>query len=105
MRNASREGEIKGMRLSPERVAGLATLLVEKLIALRMLEPMLERKALATSLAQVMTDELRVEDRINAEAKELMRKYETEIASGQLNEHQLFQMIKKQLVKKGDVIL
>jgi hypothetical protein len=93
------------MKLSPERVAGLASLLVEKLIALRMLEPMLERKALATSLAQVMTDELRVEDRINAEAKELMRKYETEIASGQLNENQLFQMIKKQLVKKGDVIL
>ena len=105
MRNGSREGELKGMRLSPERVAGLATLLVEKLIALRMLEPMLEQKALATSLEQVMTDELRVEDRINAEAKELMRQYETEIANGQLNEHQLFQMIKKQLVKKGDVIL
>jgi hypothetical protein len=105
LRNGSREGEIKSMRLSPERVAGLATLLVEKLIALRMLEPMLERKTLATSLEQVMTDELKVEDRINAEAKELMRKYETEIANGQLNEHQLFQMIKKQLVKKGDVIL
>ena len=93
------------MRLSPERVAGLATLLVERLIALRMLEPVLGRKVLATSLEQVMTDELRVEDRINAEAKELMRKYETEIANGQLNEHQLFQMIKKQLIKKGDVIL
>jgi len=93
------------MKLSPERVAGLANLLLEKLIAARMLVPVLERKALAASLEQVVTEELRVEDRINAEAKELLRKYETEIAKGQVNEHQLFLMIKKQLVKEKDVIL
>jgi hypothetical protein len=93
------------MKLSPERVTGLAHLLLEKLIAARMLEPVLERKALAASLEQVITEELRVEDRINTEAKELLRKYETEIAKGQLNEHQLFLMIKKQLVKEKDVIL
>jgi len=93
------------MKLSPERVAGLANLLLEKLIAARMLVPVLERKALAASLEQVVTEELRVEDRINAEAKELLRKYETEIAKGQVNEHQLFLMIKKQLVNEKDVIL
>ena len=93
------------MRLSPERIAGLARLLVDQLIASRMVEPVLERKALATSVEHIMTEELMVEDRINLEAKELMRKYDVEIAKGQLNEHQLFQMIKKQLVKKGDVIL
>ena len=70
-----------------------------------MIEPVLERRALATSLEHIMTDELMVEDRINLEAKELMRKYDAEIAKGQLNEHQLFQMIKKQLLKKKDVIL
>jgi hypothetical protein len=93
------------MKLSPERVAGLARLLLEKLIAASMLEPVMERKALAASLEQVMTEELRAEDRINAEAKQLLRKYETEIAKGQVNEHELFLMIKKQLVKDKDVIL
>ena len=93
------------MRLSPERIAGLARLLVEQLIASRMVEPVLERKALAISVEHIMTEELMVEDRINLEAKELMRKYDVEIAKGQLNEHQLFQMIKKQLLKKKDVIL
>jgi hypothetical protein len=93
------------VKLSPDRIAGLVNLLLEKLIAARMLEPVLQRKALAASLERVITDELRVEDRINAEAKELMRKYEGEIAKGQLNEHQLFLMIKKQLVKDKDVIL
>jgi hypothetical protein len=93
------------MKLSPERISGLAHLLLDKLTAAGLLEPTVERKALAVSLDQVITEELRVEDRINAEAKELMRKYEAEIAKGQLNEHQLFQMIKKQLVKDKGVVL
>ena len=93
------------MKLSPERINGLAHLLLEKLTAGGMLEPVMERKALAASLDQVITEELRVEDRINAEAKELLRKYEAEIARGQLNEHQLFLMIEKQLVKDKGVVL
>jgi hypothetical protein len=92
------------MKLSPERIAGLAHLIVEKLISLGLLEPV-ERKALAVSLEQVITEELQIEDRINAEAKALLSKYEAEIARGQLNEHQLFLMIKKQLVKDKGVIL
>jgi hypothetical protein len=93
------------VRLSPERIAGLAGLLVEKLTAGGMIEPAADRKTLTASLQRVITDELSVEDRINAEAKELMRKYEAEIAKGRLNEHQLFQMIKKQLVKEKGVVL
>ena len=93
------------MKLSKERIVGLAGLLVEKLTAVGMLEPVVDRKALVASLDRVITCELSVEDRINAEAKELMRKYEAEIARGHLNEHQIFQMIKKQLVKEKGVIL
>ena len=93
------------MRLSPERVAGLADLLVGKLVAAHMLDPVLERKALVSSLERVMVHELSVEDRINAEAKELMRQHKDEIARGQLDEHQLFLMIKKQLVRERNIIL
>ena len=93
------------MKLSKERVAGLARFLVEKLTAGGMLEPIVDRKALVASLDRVITDELSVEDRVNAEAKELLRKYEAEIARGHLNEHQIFQMIKKQLAKEKGVIL
>ena len=93
------------MTLSKERIAGLAGLLVEKLTAGGMLDPVGDRKALAVSLERVIADELSVEDRINAEAKALLSKYEAEIARGHMNEHQLFQMIKKQLVKEKGVIL
>lgn len=93
------------MKFSPERVAGLANLLVDKLVAAGMLELVMDRRALVLSLERVITDELRVEDRIDAEAKEVLRKYEAEIARGQVNERQLFLMIKKQLVRERGVIL
>ncbi len=93
------------MKFSKERVAVLAPSLVDKLIAGGMIEPVGDRKALAVSLERVITDELSVEDRINVEAKELMRKYEAEIAKGHMDEHQVFLMIKKQLVKEKGAIL
>ena len=93
------------MRLSPERVAALAGQLVGKLVTGGLIEPVADRRVLTVSLERVIVDELSVEDRINAEAKELMRKYESEIARGKMDEQQLFQMIKKQLVKEKGVVL
>ena len=93
------------MKLSRERVAVLAAALADKLVAGGMIEPAGERRALVASLERVIADELSVEDRINAEAKELMRKYEAEIARGHLDEQDLFKMIKKQLVKEKGAVL
>jgi hypothetical protein len=93
------------VKFSKERVAVLAPSLVDKLIAGGMIEPVGDRKTLAASLLRVIIDELSVEDRINVEAKELVRKYEAEIAQGHMDEHQVFLMIKKQLVKEKGVIL
>ena len=93
------------MKFSPERVATLAGQLVAKLVSDGLIEPVADRRVLTVSLERVIVDELSVEDRINVEAKELMRKYESEIARGRMNEQQLFQMIKKQLVKEKGVIL
>jgi len=93
------------VKLSKERVASLAASLAGTLTAGGMIEPVGDRKTLAGSLERVITDELSVEDRINAEAKELVRKYEAEIAKGHMNEHEVFLMIKKQLVKEKGAIL
>jgi hypothetical protein len=93
------------VKFSPERVSALAGQLVAKLVSGELIEPIADRRVLTVSLERVIVDELSVEDRINAEAKELLRKYESEIARGQMNEQQLFQMIKKQLVKEKGVVL
>ena len=93
------------MKFSPERVATLAGQLVAKLVSGGLIELVVDRRVLTVSLERVIVEELNVEDRINAEAKALMRQYESEIARGQMNEQQLYQMIKKQLVKEKGVVL
>ena len=52
------------MKLSPERLAGLARTLVETLTASGLIEPVSERRALTAGLERVITAEMTVEDRI-----------------------------------------
>jgi len=93
------------MKLSKERVMALSVLLVDQLTASGMIEPVGDRKALALSLDRIVTDELSVEDRLNAQAKALMQKYDAEIAKGRLDEQELFTRIKKQLAKEQGAII
>jgi len=56
-------------------------------------------------LNQTITEELMVEDRLNAEVRELMKNYETEIQRGGVDYQKMFTMIKNRLVKERGLIL
>ncbi len=62
-------------------------------------------KALVEELDRAITDELTVEDRLNAEARELMKTYEAEIDRGGLDYQKMFTMIKNKLAKERGLIL
>jgi uncharacterized protein len=53
----------------------------------------------------VMTDELSVEDRLNAEVRQLLKAYDTQIEQGQVDYQKMFQMVKQKLVRERGVIL
>ncbi len=93
------------MKLSKERVAHLAASLAQRLQQQGHLEVTGAPKALAESLDHVITAELSVEDKLNAEVRTLMKRYETEIERGQVDYQKMFLMVKKQLVKDRGVIL
>ncbi len=61
--------------------------------------------ALVEELGRAITDELTVEDRLNAEARELMKTYEAEIDRGGLDYQKMFTMIKSKLAKERGLIL
>ncbi|HLG22064.1 MAG TPA: DUF507 family protein [Candidatus Manganitrophaceae bacterium] len=93
------------MRLPKERVAALSktiseTLLHEGLIGLRS-----KKEALAPKIEKIILDDLQVEDRLNAEVKEILKGYEREMEKGEVDYQKMFQMIKKQLVKERDLVL
>lgn len=93
------------MRISKERVSRLADALLSRLEAEGYLELSGDRKAEVTALDNAITQELMVEDRLNAEVRELMKVYEAEIEKGRVDYQKMFTMIKSKLVKDRGLVL
>lgn len=64
-----------------------------------------DRKAFVQMLDQAMTEELSVEDRLNAEVRQLMKAYEKDIEHGHVDYQKMFTMVKNKLVRDRGIIL
>ncbi len=93
------------MRLSKDRVHHLATVLVGTLQEEGYLSVSGDKMAVATALEQAMTDELTVEDRLNAEVRELLKSYADQIERGQVDYQKMFTMIKAKLVRDRGLVI
>jgi hypothetical protein len=93
------------MRLSKERVHHMAETLVTRLQQEDHVELLGDRKVFVQMLDQAMTEELSVEDRLNAEVRQLMKAYEKDIERGQVDYQKMFTMIKNKLVRDRGIIL
>jgi hypothetical protein len=69
------------------------------------LEMMGDRKAFVAALDHSITEELSVEDRLNAEVRQLMKAYEKDIERGQVDYQKMFTMIKNKFVRDRGIIL
>jgi hypothetical protein len=93
------------MKLSKERIAHIAESLAQRLTQQKMVALAGSHQALVETLGHAITEELSVEDKLNAEVRTLMKKYEAEIEKGQVDYQKMFLMVKKQLAKDRGVIL
>lgn len=93
------------MRLSRERVRHMAESLTGRLLQEGHVELTGDRKALVETLDLAITDELSVEDRLNAEVRQLLKAYEKQIEQGQVDYQKMFQMVKQKLVRERGIIL
>ncbi|MBX3235268.1 MAG: DUF507 family protein [Nitrospiraceae bacterium] len=93
------------MRLAKERVHHMAESLIARLQALDFLEVTGDRKALREALEHTMTEELSLEDRLNAEIRQMMKQYERQIEEGQVDYQKMFTMIKQKLVRDRGLII
>jgi hypothetical protein len=93
------------MRLSKERVRHLAESLAGRLQQEGHIELVGDRNALVAGLDQAITDELSVEDRLNAEVRQMLKAYDKQIEQGQVDYQKMFQMVKQKLVRERGLIL
>jgi hypothetical protein len=93
------------MRLSKERVRHMAEAVAGRLRQEGYLEAGGDYKALIDALERAITDELSVEDRLNAEVRRMLTMYEKQIEQGQVDYQKMFQLIKQKLVRERGLIL
>ena len=93
------------MKLSTERVKRISDALVTRLQTEDALELLGTRQAVVEALDHAITEELAVEDRLNAEIRTLMKTYAVEIERGNVDYQKMFTMIKKKLVAERGIIL
>jgi hypothetical protein len=93
------------LRLSKERVRHMAESLVDRLQLEGHLDLVGDRKEFVERLDRVITEELSLEDRLNAEVRQMLKVYEEQIEQGEVDYQKMFQMVKKKLVRERGIIL
>ena len=93
------------MRLSKERVRHIAESVAGRLEQEGHINLVGDRKGFIDALNRVMTEDLSLEDRVNAEVRQMLTVYEKQIEQGQVDYQKMFQMVKQKLVRERGLIL
>lgn len=96
------------MRLSKERVKYIAEQVVKHLQEagdITLTEGGRSLHSLVERLEQAITEELLVEDRLNAEVRRLLQSYEKQIEEGQVDYQKMFHLIKQKLIRERGLVL
>jgi len=93
------------MRVPKGWVPVLSKEIIEELLKRELVELVLSREQVTSLLGELILEELMVEDILNAEVREMLKKYDSEIEKGRLDYRRLFEMTKQKLVKERNIVL
>lgn len=93
------------MRIPKGRISLLSKEILEELLKKGLVELKEPKEKVTESLGELMLDELMVEERLNAEVREILKQHDSEIEKGRLDYRRLFEMTKKRLVMERNLVL
>lgn len=93
------------MRIPRSWVRPMAKRIIDDLIKRAYISPRISEEELIEITHDILLDELMVEDRLNEEVREILKKYESEIEGKRLDYKTLFDLTKRKLVKERNIIL
>ncbi len=93
------------MRIPRNWIPYITNNIIENLLKKDMIEIIVSKEQLLQEAEQIILEELMVEDRLNEEIRELLKKYESEIEKSKLDYRKLFEMTKQKLVKQRNLVL
>lgn len=93
------------MRIPKNWVHILARRIIDNLIAKKLIEIAVPANNLIEEAKRLIIDELMVEERLNDEVRQILKKYEFEIERGRLDYRKLFEMTKQKLIKEKNIVI
>jgi hypothetical protein len=93
------------MRVPKGWVPVLTQEIIEELLKREQIDLLMSKEQVVALLEELILEELMVEDRLNAEVREMLKQYDAEIEKGRLDYRRLFEMTKKKLVRERNMIL
>jgi len=93
------------MRIPKSWVPIMAKRIIDNLIAREMITLKIPVEKLIERADAILLDELMVEDRLNDEVRELLKKHETDIERNRMDYRKLFELTKQKLVKERNLVL
>lgn len=92
------------MKLSPNQIEILAFEIVKELTAVDDLTAD-DPDMLIEKIRKIIEDDLKVEDRVNDEVREILRKYDDFMRAKGIPYHEMFKKVKTQIVKDRKIII
>ncbi|HMK61308.1 MAG TPA: DUF507 family protein [Dissulfurispiraceae bacterium] len=93
------------MRIPKSWVPTMARRIAENLVKKELVESAVPLETLILETERLLLEELMVEDRLNDEVRQILKKFEPEIEKGRLDYRRLFDMTKQKIVKERNIIL
>jgi len=83
----------------------LARKIADNLVKKDLVESLVPVATLIAETERLLLEELTVEDRLNEEVRQILKKFEPEIEKGRLDYRRLFDMTKQKIVRERNIIL
>ncbi len=93
------------MRIPKSWVPVMAKRIITSLVEKGMITPKIPVEKLIEQADAILLDELMVEDRLNNEVRELLKKHEIDIERNRMDYRRLFELTKQKLVKERNLVL
>ena len=83
----------------------LAKRIADNIVSRELVRPAVPMEKFIGSTEEIITEELMVEDRLNDEVRELLKKHSEDIERGRMDYRKLFELTKQKLVKERNLVL
>jgi hypothetical protein len=93
------------MRIPKTWVPLIAKKIAGDLLAEDLVEPLVPKPQFEAELERLIMDELMIEDKVNDEVREILKKFSSEIEKGRLDYRKVFEMTKKKIVEERGIVL